>query len=107
MPTPCSPFRGFGQPVVPADDGYHLFQMMEKRQEMTFEAVNRVMDKGALRDLVDFVYRNLGPKATVILSDRIKDTGYKYSTKGGLSISINDMIIPEAKWTSSSRPSCR
>jgi DNA-directed RNA polymerase subunit beta' len=84
--------------VVPADKGYHLFQIVEKRQEMTFEAVNRVMDKGALRDLVDFVYRNLGPKATVILSDRIKDTGYKYSTKGGLSISINDMIIPEAKW---------
>jgi DNA-directed RNA polymerase subunit beta' len=84
--------------VVPADRGYHLFQVVEKRQEMTFEAVNRVMDKGALRDLVDFVYRNLGPKATVILSDRIKDTGYKYSTKGGLSISINDMIIPEAKW---------
>jgi DNA-directed RNA polymerase subunit beta' len=90
--------EGLVSTVVPADQGYHLFQIVEKRQEMTFEAVNRVMDKGALRDLVDFVYRNLGPKATVILSDRIKDTGYKYSTKGGLSISINDMIIPEAKW---------
>ena len=84
--------------VVKADKGRHLFQVMEKRQEMPFESINRVMDKGALRDLVDFAYRNLGPKATVILSDRLKDTGYKYSTKGGLSICINDMIIPEAKW---------
>jgi DNA-directed RNA polymerase subunit beta' len=81
------------------DEGHHLFYVAEKRPEIPFEAVNKVMDKGALSDLVDFVYRNLGPKATVILSDRIKDTGYKYSTKGGLSISINDMIIPEAKWS--------
>jgi DNA-directed RNA polymerase subunit beta' len=61
-------------------------------------SVNKVMDKGALRELVDFAYRNLGPKATVILSDRLKDIGYKYSTKGGLSISIDAMIIPDAKW---------
>jgi DNA-directed RNA polymerase subunit beta' len=86
-------------PVVKATDGYHLFHVTEKRQEMPFESVNKVMDKGALRDLVDFAYRNLGAKATVILSDRLKDTGYKYSTKGGLSISINDMIIPASKWT--------
>ncbi len=85
-------------PVIHTSDGYHLFQIVEKRQEMPFESVNKVQDKGALRDLVDFAYRNLGPKATVILSDRLKDTGYKYSTKGGLSISIDDMIIPEAKW---------
>jgi len=51
-----------------------------------------------LRQLVDYVYRNLGPKATVILSDRLKDIGYKYSTQGGLSIAIDDMIIPPSKW---------
>ena len=84
--------------VVSANGAFHLFQVIEKRAEMPFEAVNKAMDKGALRELVDFAYRNLGPKATVILSDRLKDTGYKYSTKGGISISIDDMIIPEAKW---------
>jgi len=47
---------------------------------------------------VDYAYRNLGPKATVILADRLKDIGYKYSTKGGLSISIDAMIIPATKW---------
>ncbi|MBW1725765.1 MAG: DNA-directed RNA polymerase subunit beta', partial [Deltaproteobacteria bacterium] len=40
----------------------------------------------------------LGPKATVILSDRLKDIGYQYSTEGGLSISIDAMIIPSTKW---------
>jgi DNA-directed RNA polymerase subunit beta' len=85
------------EPVL-IDNFYHTFQVIEKRAAMPFEAVNKVLDKGALRELVDFAYRNLGPKATVILSDRLKDTGYKYSTKGGISISIDDMIIPAAKW---------
>jgi DNA-directed RNA polymerase subunit beta' len=35
----------------------------------------------------------------VILADRLKDIGYKYSTKGGLSISIDAMIIPEKNGT--------
>ncbi|MDA8141908.1 MAG: DNA-directed RNA polymerase subunit beta' [Desulfobacteraceae bacterium] len=90
--------EGDVSPIIKADDGYHIFKVIEKRPEMPFDAINKIMDKGALRDLVDFVYRNLGPKATVILSDRLKDIGYKYSTKGGLSICIDDMIIPEKKW---------
>ena len=84
--------------VVATGSGYHLFQVMERRPEIPFDTINKVMDKGALRGLVDYVYRNLGPKATVILADRLKDIGYKYSTKGGLSIAIDAMIIPEKKW---------
>ncbi len=90
--------KGQVSPVINIDDGYHIFEVMDIQPEMPFEVVNRVMDKGALRDLVDFTYRNLGPKATVILSDRLKDIGYQYSTEGGLSICIDDMIIPSAKW---------
>lgn len=80
-----------------ANNGYHIFETISKRPEIPFYTVNKVMNKKALRDLVDYVYRSCGPKATVVLSDRLKDIGYRYSTKGGLSISIDDMIIPEAK----------
>jgi DNA-directed RNA polymerase subunit beta' len=80
------------------EDGWHIFKVLQKRSEIPFEAVNRVMDKKALRNLVDYAYRNLGPKATVILSDRLKDIGYRYSTEGGISICIDDMIIPKSKW---------
>jgi DNA-directed RNA polymerase subunit beta' len=90
--------EGVTSAPIAIDNHFHLFQVIEKRQAMPFEAVNKVLDKGSLRKLVDFAYRNLGSKATVILSDRLKDTGYKYSTKGGISISIDDMIIPAAKW---------
>ena len=84
--------------IIYSDDAYHIFEIIEKQPEIPFDSLNKVMDKKALREFVDYAYRNLGPKATVILSDRLKDIGYKYSTEGGLSISIDAMIIPSAKW---------
>ncbi len=84
-------------PVLYADRNYHLFEVLHKWPAVPFDIVNQVMDKKVLRQLVDYVYRNLGPKATVILSDRLKDIGYSHSTRGGLSICIDDMIIPKTK----------
>ena len=83
--------------IIYFDGAYHIFEIIEKQPEIPFDLVNKVMDKNALREFVDYAYRNLGPKATVILSDRLKNIGYKYSTEGGLSISIDAMIIPSAK----------
>jgi DNA-directed RNA polymerase subunit beta' len=84
--------------IIFADNAYHLFEILAKEPAIPFDIANGVADKKMLRQLVDYVYRNLGPKSTVILSDRLKDIGYKYSTQGGLSISIDDMIIPAKKW---------
>ncbi len=84
--------------VIFADQAYHIFQVIKKRPEIPFSMVNNVRDKKTLSQLVNYAYRNLGPKATVILSDRLKDIGYEYSTRGGLSISIDAMIIPASKW---------
>ena len=83
---------------VTGDGGVHFFQVIERRPEIAFDMVNQVMDKKSLRNLIDYAYRNLGPKTTVILADRLKDIGYRYSTIGGISISIDAMIIPKAKW---------
>ncbi len=84
--------------IIEAENAFHIFGVISRQPEIPFSMVNRVMDKKTLRDLVDYAYRNLGPKATVILSDRLKDIGYEYSTLGGLSISIDAMIIPLSKW---------
>jgi DNA-directed RNA polymerase subunit beta' len=62
-----------------------------------FELVNKVMTKKALAKLIDHAYRHAGTKETVILADRLKDLGYEYATRGGISICINDMIIPVKK----------
>jgi len=65
--------------------------------DLPFNLINRVMNKKELRNLVNESYRRQGIKATVILSDRLKDLGYKYATLSGISISMNDMIIPSLK----------
>ena len=62
-----------------------------------FSVINRVMDKKSIGQLVDICYRQGGEKATVILSDRLKGIGFYYATMGGISISIDDMIIPSRK----------
>ncbi len=62
-----------------------------------FEEVNKVLTKKALAKLIDHTYRHAGTKDTVILADRLKDTGYEYATRAGISICINDMKIPLEK----------
>jgi DNA-directed RNA polymerase subunit beta' len=59
--------------------------------------VNKVLDKGELKDLVAACYQKLGLEATSALVDKIKDIGFKYATRSGVSIAISDLIVPEAK----------
>ncbi len=66
-------------------------------EEIPFDIINRVMNKKELAGLIDYCYRSCGDKTTVLLSDRLKDLGFKFATKSGLSISINDMVIPATK----------
>jgi DNA-directed RNA polymerase subunit beta' len=65
--------------------------------EIPFSVINRVMKKKELANLIDEAYRRCGDKQTVILADRLKDLGYFYATKAGLSICVDDMTIPESK----------
>ena len=65
--------------------------------EIPFRLVNRIMNKKSLAQLIDQCYRKAGVKATVILADRLKDLGYEFATRSGISISIGDMVIPSRK----------
>ncbi|OGP53985.1 MAG: DNA-directed RNA polymerase subunit beta' [Deltaproteobacteria bacterium RBG_13_52_11] len=66
-------------------------------EEIPFELINRVMNKKAVANLIDYAYRVAGNKKTVILADKLKDLGFSYVTKSGLSIGINDIRIPALK----------
>ena len=66
-------------------------------ENVPFSHVNQVMGKKQLAKLIDHTYRHAGTKATVILADRLKDTGYEFSTRASISICINDMMIPVTK----------
>src|SRR5690348_2448822 len=62
-----------------------------------FDAINKVLDKKQLGNLIDYVYRTTGEKETVLLADRIRTFGYTNATKAGISISLKDMEIPQKK----------
>ena len=55
------------------------------------------MGKKQLAELIDLVYREAGQKATVLLADALRTTGYTYATRAGISICIDDMVIPPSK----------
>ncbi len=65
--------------------------------EISFAEVNRVMKKKELGALIDLAYRRAGNKATVIFADKLKDLGYEFATRAGISIGIKDMLIPPHK----------
>ncbi len=65
--------------------------------EITFAEVNKVMKKKELGNLIDLAYRRSGNKATVIFADKLKDLGYEFATRAGISIGIKDMLIPPHK----------
>ena len=66
-------------------------------REIPFTEVNKVMKKKELGWLVDLSYRMAGNKATVIFADKLKDLGFEYATRAGISIAIKDMVIPGQK----------
>ncbi len=66
-------------------------------EAISFSTVNRVLSKKELVKLIDRIYRDSGHAETVIFLDRVKDLGYFYATKAGISICIDDMHIPTRK----------
>jgi DNA-directed RNA polymerase subunit beta' len=64
---------------------------------MSFDLVNRVMNKKAISNLINTCYREVGLKATVIFADQLMYTGFHYATKSGVSIGVNDLVIPKEK----------
>ena len=65
--------------------------------EIPFAEANRTMKKKELGSLLDSSFLKAGNKATVIFADRLKDLGFEHATRAGISIGIQDMIIPEEK----------
>ncbi|AAM25442.1 DNA-directed RNA polymerase subunit beta' [Caldanaerobacter subterraneus subsp. tengcongensis MB4] len=59
--------------------------------------INDLVDKSKLGKILDRVYRIHGPTKTAETLDKIKELGFKYSTKAAITISVSDMVIPKEK----------
>jgi DNA-directed RNA polymerase subunit beta' len=59
--------------------------------------VNKVYNKKELGALVAKAYKELGTFETVVMLDRMKENGFMFATKAGLTVSIDDILIPADK----------
>ncbi|MBH8553073.1 DNA-directed RNA polymerase subunit beta'' [Nostocaceae cyanobacterium CENA357] len=58
---------------------------------------NRVVDKGQLRKLISWAFTHYGTARTAVMADKLKELGFRYATKAGVSISVDDLMIPPTK----------
>ena len=66
-------------------------------QEIPFSEINKIMDSKEISRLINKTYREVGLKAAVIFADKLMYLGFEYATKSGVSIALDDMIVPEEK----------
>ncbi len=87
------------------EPGHHLVETTVGRailaqilpKGMSFVQINRTMTKKVITKVIDTCYRTFGLKETVIFADKLMYTGFKYATRSGASIGIEDMEIPDDK----------
>ncbi|MFC6645118.1 DNA-directed RNA polymerase subunit beta' [Granulicella cerasi] len=61
--------------------------------------VNGLLKKKGIGQLINYLYLNLGLETTVHTLDRLKELGFQYATRSGLSVGLDDMVIPASKYT--------
>jgi len=66
-------------------------------ESLPFALVDRPMDKKSISRLINQCYRQLGLKDTVVFADQLMYTGFGLATKAGISIGVNDMVVPDEK----------
>ena len=59
--------------------------------------MNNTLDKGGVKDLIAEVLELTNEKVTTEVADRIKDIGFQYATRSGITVAVSDITIPESK----------
>src|SRR5690606_11811787 len=64
---------------------------------LSFDLINRAMNKRAISAVINACYRELGLKETVVFADQLMYTGFYYATRAGVSFGVDDMVVPDEK----------
>ena len=62
-----------------------------------FEHINKALKKKEISKLINASFRRCGIRDTVIFADQLMYTGFAFSTRAGISICVDDMLIPTKK----------
>ncbi|WP_353497589.1 DNA-directed RNA polymerase subunit beta' [Vibrio sp. CB1-14] len=73
-----------------------LWQIVPKG--LPYSLVNQKLGKKQISNLLNECYRKLGLKDTVIFADQIMYAGFAYAALSGVSVGIDDMVVPQAKY---------
>ncbi len=74
-----------------------LAEIIPKNLNNKFNLVDRLLPKRIVSEVIDHIFRFSGQKNTVIFCDKLKDLGFKYAFKAGISFGKDDLVIPENK----------
>ncbi|HVK56232.1 MAG TPA: DNA-directed RNA polymerase subunit beta' [Burkholderiales bacterium] len=64
---------------------------------LPFELINKALKKKEISKLINAAFRRCGIRETVIFADKLMYTGYTYATRAGISICVDDMLVPDQK----------
>jgi DNA-directed RNA polymerase subunit beta' len=59
--------------------------------------INEQLNKGAVNELINRVYRRFGDDATIEMADAVKDIGFRYATVSGVTVGVTDLTVPEER----------
>jgi DNA-directed RNA polymerase subunit beta' len=71
--------------------------MMNEKERKPIVFHNRMVDKGQLKKLISWSFRFYGTARTAQMADKLKELGFRFATRAGVSISIDDLKIPPIK----------
>ncbi len=74
-----------------------LANIIPKNINNKFSLVDRLLPKRIVSEVIDHIFRFSGQKNTVIFCDKLKDLGFKYAFKAGISFGKDDLVIPDNK----------
>jgi len=66
-------------------------------ERIPFAVINKTLTKKEIGRVIDTVYRRTGSKDTVVFADQFMYTGFRMSTRSGISFCIDDIIVPDEK----------
>ncbi|MBW6496556.1 MAG: DNA-directed RNA polymerase subunit beta', partial [Burkholderiaceae bacterium] len=64
---------------------------------LSFDLLNKSLKKKEISRLINASFRRCGLRATVILADKLMQNGFRLATRAGISIAIDDMLVPPQK----------
>ncbi len=64
---------------------------------LAFENLNRALKKKEISRLINASFRKCGLKETVVFADKLLQNGFRLATRAGISIAIDDMLVPPEK----------